>query len=138
MAKILNLTPHPVVVLVDDPNGVVVGFTGVAPRVTEVRCRVVALLVPTGTVARAQQVDCKVGELVVGFGGEVVELVMTTYGTPEGLPELEEGTYLVVSILTAQAAKAAGRSTADLLITSDTVRDVVGKIVGCRKFAVNL
>lgn len=43
--------------------------------------------------------------------------------------------YLIVSIITANAAKANGRRVDDLLITTDTVRDETGRIVGCKAFA---
>ena len=64
-------------------------------------------------------------------------LIPTVFGATSALPEPQDGgDYLVVSIITAQAAKAFGRSVKDLLITSDPVRDAAGKIVGCRKFAL--
>ena len=40
-------------------------------------------------------------------------------------------TTYVVSLLTAQAAKAGGRLTDDLLVVGETVRDADGKIIGC-------
>jgi len=72
----------------------------------------------------------------VQVNGCAVPLVTSRYGEPTDLPAPEDGTYYAVSILTAQAAKAAGRSTSDLLVTSDPVRDAAGKIAGCRKFAL--
>jgi len=68
--------------------------------------------------------------------GTKVPVIKTIFGEPTDLPAPEEGTMLIVSILTAQAAKAAGRKGDDLIITSDPVRDAAGKIIGCRKFAV--
>ena len=131
---IKNLTPHPVVVLRDDPEGAVAGFTGVGPAAREGRFSVVAEIAPTGQVARARQTDEVVGELEIE--GTQVPLIRTVFGETTDLPTPEEGVYLVVSILTAQAAKAAGRETRDLLITSDPVRDAQGKFVGVRKFAL--
>lgn len=134
MAKIVNLTPHPVVVVRDDPEGPGVGFIGVPPKTTEIRYSVVATIAPTGKVARAVQKDVPAGAVEVE--GVEIPLITSSYGEPTDLPAPEGGVFLAVSILTAQAAKAAGRTTSDLLVTSDPVRDAAGKIVGCRKFAL--
>jgi hypothetical protein len=131
--KILNLTPHPVVVLRDDPEGPITGFTGVGPAAKEGRFSVVAEFPPAGTVARAAQTDEVVGELEIN--GTKVPLIRTVFGEPTELPEPSDGVYLIVSVITAQAAKAAGRTVDDLLITSDPVRDDKGKFIGVRKFA---
>ena len=107
---ILNLTPHTITII--DAEG------------TEV-----AVFPPTGTVARAVQVDQPVGEV------EGVKVVRTTFGDPTDLPDPREGVWLVVSLATANAAKAAGRPVDDLLLTSSPVRDAAGRIIGCRQFA---
>ncbi|OIO46383.1 MAG: hypothetical protein AUJ25_00095 [Parcubacteria group bacterium CG1_02_37_13] len=134
MVKIINLTPHPVIVLRDDPTGSIVGVTGVGSVVEKGKFALVATIAPAGPVARAAQLDKPAGE--VGINGYPVPLIMSSYGEPNDLPAPKDGTLYVVSILTAQAAKAAGRITSDLLVTSDPVRDAAGKIVGCRKFAI--
>lgn len=108
---IKNLTPHRVAI---------VGLDG-----TEV-----AVYPPSGLVARAAQADQSVGTV------EGIEVVRTTFGVPTDLPDPEEGTWLIVSLATANAAKAAGRITDDLLLTSNPVRDDGGRIVGCRRFAI--
>jgi hypothetical protein len=59
-----------------------------------------------------------------------------TYGDPEGVPEWQEGVMLIVSALTAQACKHAGRRTDDLLTTARVVRDTDGRIIGCSAFAM--
>jgi hypothetical protein len=132
--QILNLTPHPVVVVRDDPEGSVTGFTGVGPAAKEGKFALVAEYKPAGPVARAAQRDERVGELEIN--GTKVPLIRTVFGEPTDLPAPEDGTMYVVSIITAQAAKAAGRPTNDLLITSDPVRDAAGKFIGVRKFAL--
>lgn len=134
MDIIRNLTPHPVIVLRDDPEGSVTGFTGVGPAAKEGKFSVVAEFKPAGPVARAVQKDELVGQLDIN--GHKVPLITTVFGEPTDLPEPQEGVYLVVSIITAQAAKASGRTTRDLLITSDPVRDANGKFIGVRKFAL--
>jgi len=122
-----------VIILRDDPEGDVVGFTGVGKAAEEGKFSLVAEYTPVGTVARAQQRDERVGELKIN--GCEVPLIKTVFGETIDLPSPVEGTMYVVSIITAQAAKASGRSTGDLLITSDPVRDEKGKFIGVRKFA---
>lgn len=116
MTTILNLTPHPIVLLGEDDT-------------------VLAEFAPAGPVARAAQTDEVVGSLEVADGMSV-DLVRSRYGAPTDLPDPEEEVFCVVSVLTAQAASAHGRSTGDLLITSGPVRDDAGRIVGCRRFAL--
>lgn len=114
MTIIRNLTPHEVSIVGEDGN-------------------VIAKFESEG-IARAQQTDVPTGTLAVD--GVELTLVRTEFGAPVDLPEPEEGVYLVISIITANAAKAAGRPTGDLLITSNPVRDDSGRIVGARQFAV--
>lgn len=135
MKEIINLTPHAVIILRDDAEGTVVGFTGVGSATKEGKFSHVAEYLPTGNVARASQKDEPVGELRIKNGVNV-PLITTVFGEPTDLPAPEEGTMYIVSIITAQAAKASGRVTSDLLITSDPIRDAGGKIVGTRKFAL--
>lgn len=80
-------------------------------------------------VARAQQTDRKVGSI------GAVPVVQTEFGKVVDLPEPAEEVMFIVSIITLNAAKAQGRSTEDLLITSSPVRDDQGRIVGCRALA---
>jgi hypothetical protein len=132
--RIENLTPHSVIVFRDNPEGEVTGFTGVGAAAKESKFSVVAEYKPSGKVARAVQRDEPVGELEIN--GYNVPLIRTVFGEPTGLPEPEDGTMYIVSVITAQAAKALGRTTRDLLVTSDPVRDADGKFIGVRKFAV--
>lgn len=107
--KIINLTPHEVNVL-DSLGRSWMNF-------------------PSEGVARAKESSVVVGDFI---GIPVVE---KAFGEPEGLPDYGEDTFYIVSVVTANAAKAAGRTTEDLLITADPVRDPQGRILGCRSFA---
>lgn len=107
--KIRNLTPHNINVWEDDK---------------------IIRTYPSEGIARARQMSEKIGTL------DGVEVVKMTFGEPVDLPDYEEGTCLIVSLITANAAKYVGRRTDDLLITADPVRDTDGQIVGCRHFAV--
>lgn len=137
MARIRNLTPHEVKIIGE--NGAII-----------------ATFKPTGRVARATQVTEKIGEL------NGVEIVSMKFGETVDLPEyaeeprcswqnagcepnghdckgcseaLWEPVYYIVSRVTAEAARATGRRTDDLLLTADPVRDGNGQIIGCRRLA---
>lgn len=110
MAKIVNLTPHAVNVVAEDGT--------------------VKAAFPSEGIARASQTAEHVGEL------DGIELVSMKFGATEDLPAPEDGTYYIVSVITANAAKAEGRTTSDLVITADPVRDDSGRIIGCKRFAL--
>lgn len=109
-ANIINLTPHTVNICSED-GSIICSYESKG-------------------IARAKQTAEHVGEI------DGVELVSMKFGEPEDLPDYAEDTYYVVSIITANAAKAVGRRVDDLLITSDPVRDAGGRIVGCKRFAL--
>jgi hypothetical protein len=100
----------------------------------------------TGLVADASKTDQVVGELKINSVS--VPLITTVFGKPyvhkpyvyrsarEPFPAPTDGVYLVVSMVTAQAAKASGRTTRDLLILSDPVYEPSGMLIGIRKFAL--
>jgi len=130
---IINLTPHPCVVLVEDPHGELEGTTGTGPSAVFSRYRKVAEIPPAGPVARAVQREEEVGSFP--FGGVGVPVVRMTYGEVGDLPEPEQGTFYYVSLLTAQAAAAHGRQTDDLLFGGKSVRNREGRIMGLLSFA---
>lgn len=105
---IINLTPHTVNVM---NNG-----------------ETIAEFVSNG-VARASQTTEKVGTI------DSVDLFTIKYGEPVDLPEPSDDKFFIVSRLTAEAAKAAGRTTDDLLLTANPVRDAEGRIIGCAGFS---
>jgi hypothetical protein len=63
-----------------------------------------------------------------------VQLIKKTFGELEGLPEPEEGTIFVVSIIAATAAKELGRI--DCVVPGEVIRDEEGRIVGCKNLAI--
>ena len=126
--KLRNLTPHKIclyrvqdtVLGTDDnqyPN------TGARPF----------CILPSEGHARAGQGEDMVS--TIDIQGTPVPVFAKTYGAPVGLPAPEYGTLLIVSTLTAQAAKRAGRITTDLLVPAHPVRDKEGRILGCSGFA---
>lgn len=108
MTKLINLTPHPIVLM--DTNG-----------------QVVETIESTGF-ARAKQENTSIGS-VNGF-----PLSQVRFGEPEGMPAPQDGVLFVVSQITANALKDQGR-TEDILIVDQAVRDDQGRIIGCRGFA---
>lgn len=107
--RIINLTPH-TINIVDEAGNKIVDL-------------------PSEGEARAVQKNVNFGHL-----GDV-PLVRVEFGEPIGLPEPAENTFYVVSAITANAAKAAGRTTGDLLLTAETVRNEKNQIIGCKALA---
>ena len=105
---IINLTPHAINYIHDDG------------KVTNI---------PSNGIARASQTMKESGE------AEGFRIVTTQFGAPVDLPDYEPGKQYIVSAITVSAARAYGRTTDDLLIVADTVRNEQGQIVGCRAFA---
>ena len=119
---ILNLTPHQInLYSINDCEEVSKGNyktlvlkEGATPQ----------MVLPSVGVARATCTKERIGSI------DYIPVYETVYGEVEGLFEPAEGTYYVVSALTAQAAK----DRKDLLIVDSTVRDSEGRIVGCTAF----
>ncbi len=109
MAMIKNLTPHDVNIIAEDGTTVAV--------------------FPSDGNARASQQAEHIGELAG------VEVVSMKFGETVDLPDPEEGTFFIVSVITLDAAKAQGRTIGDLLMVADPVRNDKGQIIGVRRFA---
>lgn len=124
--NIINLTPHNVnLYSVSDCTEVQQG--SYKSLVLREGAKAIATY-PSMGVARATASKAVVDQLEIA--GQVVAINATTYGEPEGLPDAVDGTYYIVSALTAQAAK----DRTDLLIVDGTVRDADGRICGCTAF----
>lgn len=108
--KIINLTPHDVVVRLED------GSERVFPA--------------TGETARVKTISKDAGEMMG------VPTVTQSYDVIEGLPEPKKGVLYLVSMVVRQAAQAEGRTD---VISPDTspegaIRDDKGRIVAVRRF----
>jgi hypothetical protein len=105
--KVINLTPHPIHVVNAE-----------------------------GTVLKTYQsegvVRLKATTVHAGFTIDGVPVTQTEFGTPEGLPLFEEGTFLIVS----QLIKSALPGRKDLVVPAEVVRDANGNILGCRSFGI--
>lgn len=64
-----------------------------------------------------------------------IPVLSTVYRDPEGVPPYREGVMLIVSSITAQACRNAGRRTDDLLMAARKVRNESGRVIGCAAFA---
>lgn len=129
--ELVNLTPHAIVFFslsscVEQGGGK--GYIlkdGAAP---------LGSIPASGMVARAaMQAQAQDPVSIDGIGE--IPVSVNSYGDPVGLPEPQDGIGYVVSALTAAAAKAAGRDTADLFIPNGLVRDSSGAPVGCTGLA---
>lgn len=107
--RVLNLTPHTVVVLPEK------GGSG--------------QIAPSGAVARVSTVRRPVAEL--RLGDVVVPVVHERGGDVVHLPAQEPDTVLIVS----RAVAIAARQRPDLLVPTELVRDEAGAVVACRALA---
>lgn len=108
---LVNLTPHAINFVLADGFELTLESEGIARAKTETK-------------------------VIGSICSDEIPLVKVVYGEPEGLPDPVDGTYYIVSAITAAAAKAAGGRTDDLLTTADLVRDEAGRVIGCRALAV--
>jgi hypothetical protein len=103
MSKIINMTPHPIMI---------VGADG----------QIMRTIAPSGSLIRLKASTVTVGQI------DEIPVSETVFGEPEGLPELAEDTYYIVSAI----VKTALPNRSDLLVTAEAVRDGNGNITGCR------
>lgn len=109
MAKLINLTPHPVTLINLDTE----------------------LTIPSSGIARVEQKTEPVGTITIGH--HVVRLTKTVFGKEtNGLPD-PDGNLYIVSMLVCQA----NPTRDDLYIVNETVRDEEGRIVGAKSLAQN-
>jgi len=112
---VINLTPHPIILR--DGDG-----------------REMGRLEPSGQSARLTETSCPAGHIQAGT--VTVPLETKSYGGVEGLPPAPDGTtFYVVPLLTALAARAAGRDISDLLVPGKQTRDANGTVNGCTTLA---
>lgn len=103
--NIINLTPHTVVITDGDTTLATFPSSGVA----RVQCHYIF------------QDDI-----------EGVPSVCTEFGAVENLPHPQDGTFLIVSGMTADAALRENPDRRDLLTPAMPVRDEDGRVIGCR------
>ena len=123
--EFVNLTPHPINFYYDsaaDPRTHVL-YDGPAEPWLVLRPRMGANGRPDP--ARVQVEWACTGE------EDGVPVFAPRYGAVYGLPEPDGRHVYVVSEKTADAARAEGRTTDDLRLVAQTVRDAYGRIVGC-------
>jgi hypothetical protein len=104
MTNIKNLTPHNIVVIVND----------------DIRY----VITTSDSVARCSSSTEVIGEV------NGIPITRTIYGEIVGLPDPKENTIYIVSTLVAQACP----NRDDLFIPNEVVRDDSGKVIGCKSF----
>jgi len=124
MAKIINLTPHEIIIVNEGCP------SKVADR-TELQQYVIDRFPPSGLVARVKADRVKIGE----YNG--IPVFKTVFGGVEGLPAPERGVIYIVSTLVLQALKGKRND----VVAPDTspqsaVRDESGKIIAVKGFQV--
>lgn len=109
MTKLINLTPHAIMMVNDEGENILT-------------------INPSGDVARVTQSTKKLTTVTVD--GLVIPVTQNTYGELVNLPEQKDGVSLIVSAMVASAGEKLGRK--DLFIPNETVRNEKGFIVGCK------
>ena len=109
--KIVNLTPHPLNLMPEGPEGPVVTIP------------------PSGQVARCTVDRVQVDTVTVD--GIAVSVNRTQFGEVTGLPDPQPDTIYIVSAMVAQAVP----ERSDVFIVDNAVRDEQGRIIGARALA---
>jgi hypothetical protein len=109
--NIVNLTPHPLNLMPEGPDG---------PTVT---------IPPSGLVARCAVDRVQVDTVTVD--GIAIPVNRTQFGAVTGLPDPQPDTIYIVSAVVAQAVP----DRPDVFIVDDAVRDDQGRIIGARALA---
>jgi hypothetical protein len=119
-ATITNLTPHAVVV-----GEVTFAPSGVIARAIEepVPADPIRVSIPDPTGSPLDRLEVTIPTSTTRYTGMV------------DLPDPEPGVYLVVSMVIPAVAAARRRWTGDLLVPGQQMRDLSGRIVGCRSLA---
>lgn len=106
MTKIMNYTPHDVVVMNENKE--------------------VLQTLESVSVARCTVKQADAGDV---FG---IPVVKQEYGEVEGLPEEKDGVFYIVSFLVQDALP----NRKDLLVPANLVRDEKGAVIGCTAFSI--
>ncbi len=127
--RIINLTPHAIVLVAEDENGDFRGLTG-EPSLCK-RFRLVAKLPSEGVARVATRTE---PHSRIEMSGVPFIIMKTIFGRVEHLPDPMDDTLYVVSLATANAAKIEGRPSDDLLIPGNVVRNPLGEVIGITSF----
>ncbi len=103
MVNIINLTPH-AITFVDDND------------------KPILIVEPSGNLARVSVRTEHVGSI------NNIPITVSVFGEVEGLPDPNNDTIFLVSSLVAQRV----RNRDDVFIPNESVRDLNGRIIGCR------
>jgi len=107
MKRIINLTPHPITLLIEGQKPITLQKCDTPPRLKQETVHV---------------------EYILG-----VPISETKFGEVQNLPEQRKGIFLIVSRLVLTACP----NRTDLLVPNELVRNENGRIVGCKSLARN-
>lgn len=96
----------------------------------------IVVRLPSEGFARASVKREHQGFVKVTDKGGYAPVSVTSFGAPVDLPDPEPDVFLVVSRVTAEAARAHGRNASDLLIPDNLIRNEKGQPIGCYGFAM--
>lgn len=126
--KIINLTPHDIILYDEEDCFLEEGKYTIRDNAAPIA------ILPSEGVARASQEIQECG-YHIPCNGHMIPVRHVVYGEPKDLPAPQKGVCLIVSALTANAAKAASRSIDDLYVPHGTVRNEAGAVIGCTGFS---
>ena len=106
METIKNMTPHPINVVNGEGKNI--------------------RIIPNEGIIRLKTETSPAGKV------DGIPLTKTVFGVSEGLPEFQEGVFLIVS----QLVKNALPERKDLIVPAEVVRDEKGNIIGCKSFGI--
>lgn len=129
MSELINLTPHPIRIYdVTTPD-----------KIDDVNQGLIGVIQPSGKTARVGENDLGTTEWVsyetYTDGAFRIPVELIEYSAIYGLPRPKDGVRLIVPLVTALAALAAGDRRDDFLIPYHQVRNGDGTVVGCRLLA---
>lgn len=108
--NLVNLTPHPINIIVGKKI-IVISTSGIVARCTTV----ISDLDP------------------IAFEGFKIPVTQSLIGEIINLPEKQDNTTYITSILVSTKAKQLGRTD---VVSPDTIRDELGNIIGCKGFLI--
>ena len=120
MTNIINMTPHKV----DVGQWNDMGELGK-------EFQILYTLPASGNLIRLSTKTVDAG-FTLGDAEAPIPVTKTVFGTPEGLPDYQEGTFYIVS----QIVKNALTDRTDLLVPAEVVRDEKGNILGCQSLGI--
>lgn len=124
MTKLINLTPHALVIRTANGTDLTLPSSGRVARASTIETPALPLLYNPASFW--DRLGKPVSEETMLLE---IKVSVTKFGAIEGLPEAEDGVVYVTSAIVASAARQLGRT--DVLSPGPLIRDAKGQPVGC-------